>query len=236
MQPVVVSKRSVGVEHGVGDHQRYVELPLGELRTLIAVGQGVERGQSRIDVLGGEVLIMVVVPQSAGILPVRISVGLDVAGRRRVVGIAVVLRQRRRAVQVGHGAEGAGMQQAFGRQCVANAHLAPGALPSPNGRPWEDAVVAGDRGRQARHKLRLAKFLGECVPGEWAVGVTLVETGLVRGQHRRAAKDAGVGHRHVRGGELALSGQRHGRNVIVIPFHAGQTKRTEGAELENFPA
>ena len=141
-----------GVEQCVGEHQRHVELALGQLRPLETVRERVEPGQSGVHVLGSDVVLVVVVPKRAGCLPVGIVVVLDEAGTGDVIGIAVVLGQRRRAVQVRGGAECPRLEQAGLRERVADPHLGPGALLRPDGRAREDSVVprhCGGRGPAA---------------------------------------------------------------------------------------
>ena len=124
---VVEGGGAVGVERHVADDQRDVELALRQLRPLVGVAEVVLRGQAGEDVLGGVAVVVVVVPQGAGLLPVRVLVGLGVARGRLVVGVPVVLRQRRRAVQVRHRAERQAVEALDG-QVVGDPHLAAGAL------------------------------------------------------------------------------------------------------------
>ena len=83
------------------DDQRHVVAPVRDRQRLLQrVEHVVLRDQPVIRVLGGVMDAVVVVPQRSRRLEVRVVVVLVLAGMGDVAGVAVELRQRRRAVQV----------------------------------------------------------------------------------------------------------------------------------------
>ena len=134
---VVVAELAVRAEHLVRQDERQVELlgdavrgerlaaelPLRDAQALLdVVVQVVLRGQAHVGVLGGVVHAVVVVPERPGVLLVRVDVPLGLADLRDVAGVPVVLRLRRRAVQVRRGPRVVVEERVHGRQLVRLHH------------------------------------------------------------------------------------------------------------------
>ena len=214
---VVEEQATVGREHRVGDDQRDVELTLGDRqRVLEGVDQVVLAGQAHGDVLRRVVQAVVVVPERPLRLPVRVAVVLPLPRVRDVAGVPVVLRQRRRAVQVHRGPGRVPQRRVLRRKVVdePDARLASlgGADRGPGHRPVvtpHRRLVAGeDVGQDGLHRQPVVVG-GEVLPQ--------------RLEHRRDAEGNGVRRRqlalrhavrvdlHLREG--ALERQCHGRTA-----------------------
>ena len=121
---VVVHEAAVGGEHLVRDHDRQVVVALRDRqRVLELVAHEVHRGQAHVGVLGRVVHAVVVVPERARLLVVRELVGLALADPGDVAGVAVVLRLRGRAVQVGRRPGLVAPVRVLRRQLVAHGHV-----------------------------------------------------------------------------------------------------------------
>ena len=105
MQVVGVDQLTVGIEDRVADDQGDVEVSFGQQRLLVLVVDDVRRDQTAVHLFGGPVHGVVVVPQGLGRLVVRVAVVLVLGDVREVVRVTVILRQRRRPMQV-HGGLG----------------------------------------------------------------------------------------------------------------------------------
>ena len=109
----------------------------------------VHRGQAHVGVLRRVVHAVVVVPERAGLLVVRVLVVLDLPGHGDVAGVPVVLRQRGRAVQVDRRPRLVAPLRVLGRQVVAHGEAERRAAAGEDRRAGCDAVVAEDRGLDA---------------------------------------------------------------------------------------
>ena len=145
---------------------------------LDGVVQDVHRRQPVVGVLRGVVHAVVVVPERASRLAVRVEVGLHLAGEGDVGRVAVVLRQRRGAVQVGRGRPLPRVRRVLrghlrvlvrrGRrplQAVGLPHHHGAALVHPQRRAGHEAVVAEDRRLEARQDLQHPERLHHVVAG-----------------------------------------------------------------------
>ncbi len=104
---VVVEELAGGVEHRVADHQRHVVVALWDRQRLLErIVHPIHPGQPHGDVRGCVVHAVVVIPDRPGVLVVQVVVVLVEARVCDVVGVAVVLRQRCRPMQVDRGVGG----------------------------------------------------------------------------------------------------------------------------------
>ena len=162
MALVVVHEAAVGGEHLVRDHDRQVVVALRDRqRVLELVAHEVHRGQAHVGVLGRVVHAVVVVPERARLLVVRELVGLALADPGDVAGVAVVLRLRGRAVQVGRRPGLVAPVRVLRRQLVAHGHVQRGAPARQDRRSRSDAVVAEDRGLDAGQDHGVLHLLGD---------------------------------------------------------------------------
>jgi hypothetical protein len=170
---VVVAELAVRGEHLVGQDQRQVvlvvglpargEVPLrdGQPRLDVVV-QVVLRREPHVGVLRGVVHAVVVVPEGPRVLLVRVDVALGLADLGDVAGVPVVLRLRRRAVQVRRGPGVVAPERVRRGQLVGlhdrERRTALGVDRRPgSGRPLAGEPIAEDRGLvpgQDRHLPR----------------------------------------------------------------------------------
>ncbi len=101
MAPVVIGQGTIFGEHCVADNQRNVEGALRQQPALNRVMHDVDAGKARINILRGVMHPMVVIPERPGRLGIRVEVFLAEPRRGHIVGVPVILRQRRRTMQVG---------------------------------------------------------------------------------------------------------------------------------------
>ena len=137
-----------GVEHRVGDGERHVECALREQRPFQRVMDDVLPGEARVDVLRGDHLGVIVVPEGAGDLVVRVVVGLHHARRGQIGRVAVELRQGGRAVQVRRQRHRMSERGVRRGQVVAHRQLDASASFDLDGRRGGLSVVPDHRGEQ----------------------------------------------------------------------------------------
>ena len=159
---VVDDEVAVLLEHRVLEDQRLVVVTVRDRQGALGVRvQDVLRGEAHVGVVRGDVDAVVVVPERAGVLDVRVLVVLERARRRDVARVAVVLRQRARPVEVGRGPDVvAELRMAVGQRADL-AHDGLAVLVDVDGRPRGHAVVAPDRRLAVRQDLRLHLLLGD---------------------------------------------------------------------------
>ncbi len=236
---VLVGQLAVRGEHRVVDGQADVVRTLGQVALLDAVVQVVLRGQSAVGVLRRVVHAVVVVPERPGVLEVGVPVVLVVPGLRDVVRVAVVLRQGRRAVQVGRRAEAVAPLRVGRGEPVDDPHLdrqaAVGGV-----RPVDVDDRAGDahralhavvvdvgvpvhRGLEARQDVRLGLLLDHREEAVLAPGAVL----------QRALQDAATQLRTRRelGGERL--GGVGGRQGADRPGRGGAAERQHQAAADD---
>ena len=224
LRAVVVELGAVGLEGDVGQGDRHVVVALRQQRLFGVVVQVVLGGETGVGVLGRVVDAVVVVPQRAGRLEVREVVLLPVVRRGDVAGVAVVLRQRGRTVQVGGDLDRGAERRVRGRQLVVHRHHDLGALAHLDRRSGDVPAVAEDR-----------RLVAGGDHGGTRLGLDVVVRGvadrLVRLDHRRSDKRCGVGLRHLARRELA------DRRAAHLPAErqaqAGGAHRTQAGELQH---
>ena len=123
----------------------------------------VQGGEPHVRVRRRDVDPVVVVPERAGGVGVGVAVVLELARIRDVVGVAVVLRQRRRAVEVRGRVRPVAQLRVHVRQLVALPHDCRAAPAGDDRRARDDAVVSPEFGLQARQDLGADLPLGQFV-------------------------------------------------------------------------
>ncbi len=219
----VEEQGAVGVEHQVRDDEGHVVLTVRNRQgTLERVMHLVLPGQTHVDVLRSVVEPVVVVPEGARRLPVRVAVVLPVTGVGDVAGIAVVLRQGGRPVQVDRGPRRVPELRVNGGQVVDLTHhdLA-AALRVEGGTRDRPVVPPHRRGQPGDHLDRRRPHLDPVVVGG--------RVGPHRSHHRWDPERQGERRRqsalgdpvreHQRLGDGPLQGQRHGRPSQHREFH-----------------
>ena len=145
---------TVALEHHVAQDQRHVVLALGQRQALVfGVGHVVLRQQPVVDVFGRVVHAVVVVPEGARPLEVRVHVVLVLPRPGDIAGVAVERRQRCRTVQVHRGPLLVAQCLVHGGQVVEEPSHDRAALGGLDGRPRHRAVVRVHLGLEARDDL-----------------------------------------------------------------------------------
>ena len=145
---LLVAERAVLVERVIGDHDRHVELALGQVELgLQLVLEHVHGDEPVVHGLRRAPVRVIVVPERGGVLIVGVVVVERAAGRDDVHRMAVVGGRHVAAVQVHVGLE---------RQRVLLAHDGLAALAGADRRAGVDAFVAVDRRLEAGQDLRHA--------------------------------------------------------------------------------
>ena len=171
----------------VTHHQRYV-VPAGrqggDCGGVGIVGVGVveeEPGQPVVHVVGRLVQRVVVVPERARGLLVRVDVGLLRADRSEVLGVPVVERLRRRAVQVG----GVGVSLRQGVDVLDDGDRAVPGLPDRRAR---DHAVEGEQAARREGLGKDLELLLELRQLEVGPTVAPEDAGQHRGYRQRLAE------------------------------------------------
>ncbi len=151
---VVEQQAAVGVEHPVAHDEGDVVRTVGDgQRPFELVPHLVLPGEAHVDVLGGVVEPVVVVPEGARRLPVRVLVVLVGARVGDVAGVAVVLREGRGPVQVDRRPGGVAQLRVDRRQVVDLSHHGPAAAHHLERRARDLSVVTPHRSPEARDHL-----------------------------------------------------------------------------------
>ena len=159
---VVDDEIAAVLEHRVLEDQRHVVLTVRDRQGALGVGvHDVLRGEAHVGVVRRDVDAVVVVPERAGVLDVRVLVVLERARRRDVARVAVVLRQRARPVKVRRGPDVVTELRMTVGQRADLAHDGLAVLVDVDRRPRRHPVVAPDRRLAVRQDLRLHLLLGD---------------------------------------------------------------------------